>query len=343
MAKISPATMTAAIFAILIGLLGAYAVRQFLSQSEVVAQAEEPPPPPAMVYIPVAARDMALGQMIALTDIIVRKIPQAEFGASEFVGKQFMRATDQIIGQQLQEPLDAGSVFHPRQFYPEGMGPGIERLLKPGLRAVTVPIKNIGAVEGFASSGTLVDVMFRSQAAEEVPETTLTLLEHVEVLAIDRNVLPGQVTGAGISGPATVTLAVSPAQAKALKAVESRGELSLALRHPDDVGSTVSMGLGSSDHITLNQLIGGPPAKRTTTMEVYKGGQREVLTFTQQSRPRGLDPGLIRTPVGTENIVQDADDRPDAVTAREASADSDAPAGVTVTATRSAEGAASDP
>lgn len=307
MAKISPATMTAAIFAILIGLVGAYAVRQFLSQAEVVAEQQEPEEqkPPEMVYVPVAARDMQIGQKVTINDIVIRKIIKAEFGDSEFVGQQFMTATDQITGRQLQSDLTTGSVFKPDSFFPDGMGPGITRLLQPGQRAVTVPIRNIGAVEGFAAPGTQVDVMFRSEPAEEMPETTLTLLEYVEVLAIDRIALPGQVAGAGMSGPATVTLAVSPPQAKALKAVEGRGELSLALRHPDDDGSIVSIGLNSSDHLTLNQLIGGPPPKRETTMEIFNAGQRQVMTFVDRSPRRSLNPGLIRTPVGPGNIVRD--------------------------------------
>lgn len=330
MAKLSPATMTAAIFAVLIGLAGAYTVRQVLSQPEAVAEEAPEPAPPEMVFVPVAARDMPIGREITMNDIMIRKIPKDEFGDSEFVGKEFMKTPEQIKGQQLQVELDAGSVFHPSQFFPDGMGPGIAEMLRPGLRAVTVPIHNIGAVEGFAAPGTKVDVMFRSQALGEQPETTLTLLELVEVLAIDRNVLPGQVVGAGTSGPATVTLSVSPPQAKALKAVEGRGELSLALRHPDDNGSIVSTGIESSDHLTLNQLIGGPPPRRTTTMEIYNGGQRQTLTFVDRSRSRADQPGLIRTPVGTQNIVLEKDDSGNTVSQRSPSSD---PVKVAATAT----------
>lgn len=305
MSRISPATMTAAIFAILVGLLGAYGVRQYLSQTspEVAAVEEETPEPPKMVYIPVAARSMQIGQTVNLSDVIVNRVEQAKFGSSKYVGMRFMRDTEHIFGKKLQVALEKGDVFMPELFYPEGMGPSVTRMLKPGHRAVTIPIRNVGAVEGFATPGTLVDVLFRSLKDADRPEVTLTLLEMVEVLAIDRNILPGQSPAATPGLPATVTLGVTPEQAKALKAVEDRGELSLALRHPDDNGSVVPASVKSSEKVTVDQLIGARPEKKTASIEIYNGGQKTEFTFNVPVKEDEDDLNRIETPIRPETSI----------------------------------------
>lgn len=304
MSRISPATMTAVIFAILIGLAGAYSVRMYLADVAPIEEpAEEPEAAPSMVYVPVAAREMELGQVVSINDIVVNKFTQEEFQESAYAGKLFMTDTAQIDGRQLQKSVKFGEVFAPDSFFAAGMGPNVSSLLKPGFRAVTVPIKNVGAVEGFATPSTMVDVLFRSQPEGDRPEVTLTLLEMVEVLAVDRNVLPGQLPGSAAGRPATVTLAVSPEQAKALKAVEDRGELSLTLRHPDDGGSVVSVGLNSDAKVTVDQIIGKKPQEQTASIEIYNGASRSEYTFKTSARDIKEDLDRIETPIRPETSV----------------------------------------
>ena len=304
MSRISPATMTALIFAILIGLAGAYSVRVYLADvAPDVTPESAPQAAPTMVYVPVAAREMELGQVVSINDIIVNKFTQEEFKKSEYANRMFMTDTKQIDGRQLQKAVKHGEIFTPDSFFATGMGPNVTMLLKPGFRAVTVPIKNVGAVEGFATPSTMVDVLFRSVAEGDRPEVTLTLLEMVEVLAVDRNVLPGQLPGTATGRPATVTLAVTPEQAKALKAVEDRGELSLTLRHPDDGNTVVSTGLKSDDKVTVDQLIGKRPRQQTASIEIYNGTQRQEYTFKSSPRDIKSDLDRIETPIRPETSV----------------------------------------
>jgi len=302
MSRISPATMTAFIFAILVGLAGAYSVRMYLSNVEPVVEQEEPPAP-QMVFVPVAAREMTVGQSVSISDIVVQKYTQEEFEKSIYADRLFMTDTTQISGRQLQKAVNKGDEFAPDTFFAAGMGPSVTSLLKPGFRAVTIPIRNVGAVEGFASPSAMVDVLFRSTPNGERPEVTLTLLEKVEVLAVDRNVLPGQLPGAGSGRPATVTLAVTPEQAKALKAVEDRGELSLTLRHPEDSESVVSAGLKSDDKVTMDQIVGAPPKRRTSSIEIYYGGARQEYTFNNTVRETKSNIDSIKTPIRPETSV----------------------------------------
>jgi len=302
MAHISPGTMTAAIFAILVGLAGAYGVRQYLKPAELQKSVAEASAPEPMVIVPVTARDMALGQKVSLNDIVVHRMTREQFRKSVYAKMSFMPNTRHIIGRTLRTALKRSQVFEPVNFYSDSMGLGVAELLKPGFRAVTIGIENIAAVEGFARPGTLVDVYYRATADEVTPEVTMTLLERVEVLAVGTTAVPGQSVSIS-NNKGSVTLSVTPEQAKALRVVEGHGSLTLALRHPDDLGGTLRTVLDAADgKMTLAQLVGLKPVKRVSKMEIYRGGIKQVLSFeTQSDFPADVQfGGLIRTPIASE-------------------------------------------
>ena len=68
--------MTAAIFAILIGLAGAYTVRQYLKQVPPVAQTEQAEP--ESILVPVAGIDLIGGRNVTLADIVIIKLSREE-------------------------------------------------------------------------------------------------------------------------------------------------------------------------------------------------------------------------------------------------------------------------
>lgn len=299
MARISPGTMTAAIFAILIGLGGAYAVRQYLHQPVPEVEVEEAAAP-VPIIVPVAARDVVVGQTVTLNDIAVHRMQPDEFKQSAYFGLSFMSNTQQINGRTLRTVIKKGEVFTATSFFADGMGPGIAESLKPGFRAVSIPIEDIAAVAGFARSGTMVDVIFRSIERDGFPETTMTLLEGVEVLALGNAIVPGQRAGSQRGGTTgKVTLAVTPAQAKALKVVEGRGALSLTLRNPNDVADEfISLSrIRSSARVTLDQLLGN--RIRTQQMVIYRAGQKEVITFEDRLNDQ-FHETMINTPVAAD-------------------------------------------
>ena len=233
MNRVSPGTMTVVIFAILFGLGGAFLVRQQMNQPQLPPMSDiNLQPKEIKVIVPVAGVDLEKGRTLTLHDVVVHSFTQDQFTKSKFAGQSFMRSTDQIFGRILNRDVEKGSVFMPENFYPEGFGPGVADRLQPGFRAVTVPILNVGAVQGFAAPGSMVDVLFRSHPEGQRPEVTMTLLEEVEVLALNTNVLSGQ--RVDVESDGTVTLSVTPAQAKVLKVVEGRGEITLTLRNPND-------------------------------------------------------------------------------------------------------------
>lgn len=235
MARISSGTMTVTVLAALVGLGGAFVVRQTL-QRPIASEPASPKPAPEMVTIPLAATDLQPGRKLTLNDLAPQRMTMDQFRKSEFRKLTFLSNTQQIQGRTLRKAVQSGRPFDPGDFYPDGAGPDIAERLQPGYRAVTVPIENVGAVNGFAAPGSMVDVLFRAKPEGGRPQVTLTLLERIEVIALNVNVSAGNRNDAptNSSGNTTVTLAVTPQQAKILKVVEGRGEISLTLRNPKD-------------------------------------------------------------------------------------------------------------
>lgn len=233
MNRVSPGTMTVVIFAILVGLGGAFLVRQQMNGPQLAPLSDfKLSGGPKKIIVPIAGVDLVQGRVLSLHDIVIQSFTPEQFAESKFAGQPFMGNTNLLFGKMINQDMPKGSLFLPENLYADGFGPGVAERLQSGFRAVTVPIEGIGAVTGFAQPGSIVDVLFRSNPEGERPEVTMTLLEQIEVLALNTNVMSGQ--RVELESTTTVTLSVTPAQAKMLKVVEGRGEISLTLRNADD-------------------------------------------------------------------------------------------------------------
>ncbi len=223
--------MTVVVFALLVGLGGAFVVRHEL-KPEVSAAPVLPDPPESTVAVPIALTDLPAGHTVSIDDIGIHRLSQSEYDKSAYAGQSHLTNPRQIAGRVLRSDLKKGAIFSMDDVYHTGDGPGVVENLEAGYRAVSVPVENVGAVQGFARPGSYVDVLFRAEPSGKRPEVTLTLCERVKVLAINSVAAEGSRVSMNTSG--SVTLAVTPHQAKVLKVVEGRGEVSLMLRHPDD-------------------------------------------------------------------------------------------------------------
>ena len=293
--------MAAAIFAILIGLTGAFAVRQYLHNPPVVAAVEKPEVPRPLM-IPTASNDLPAGRTLTLSDIVITAVKPADIKKSRFYQKPYMPNVQQILGRTLMSDHRKGEAFLPEDLFPEGMGPSVIDSLRPGFRAVSIPIKNIQAVAGFARPGSVVDVIYRSKPHNGNPEMAMTLLEKVELLAVGEISFEGQKVGKVLSEKgSSVTVAVTPIQAKALKIVEDKGDLTLALRrNEDNMVLPVSNG---SDAMTLEQLLGLPASRRQTRIDIYHGSRLKTVQFNEDALPleeKTRFGDMINTPIAAE-------------------------------------------
>ena len=279
MNKLSPGTLLLGIFAVLFGLVGAYAVKQHLKR-------EEPKPAEtatvSKLTVPLASADLAPGRTITTGDVMLVKMTHQEIKKRK-IPREFMTNSNQVIGRTLREPVSRGKAFVTTAFYPEGVGPSVASRLKPGYRAVTVPLEDNTAASGLVSPGAIVDVIFRTHAdpKRQVPETTVTLLESVEVLAIGQETFLGARATGKQQGKqsATVSLAVTPEQGAALKVTEGHGTMSLALRSPSD-DAVVDVATPA----TLTGVLGLAEPEKPFSTQIYRRGHLSTTTFESGHR-----------------------------------------------------------
>ena len=205
MSRISPGTLVVGIFALLFGLAGAFAVREYLrpAPAEPVPVASTPP----RVIIPLASVELEKGRPFTIGDVMLVPMTPEQLQKRD-LPPQYMTNPQQIVGRILREGMKKGEAFATNQFYPEGMGPPLSDRLRPGFRAVTIALQ--GSSTGLTTPGSKVDVLFRVDSNEQNsrPETTLTLISGVEVLALNGNSVPGS----RITDAESATLAVMPTQ-----------------------------------------------------------------------------------------------------------------------------------
>ncbi len=117
---------------------------------------------------------------------------------------------------------------------------GITGKLKPGMRAVSIPMDLVKSVSGLVEPGDRVDVMASVVKGGKAPPTR-TIIRGALVLAVNSTLepgaqpspQPGQPTTSG-NVPEVVTLAVSPEQADLLTFADFNSTLRLALRSPTE-------------------------------------------------------------------------------------------------------------
>ncbi len=283
MSRISPGTLLVGVIAIVAGLVGAYLARENMKPDPVPVPVAEVVPPVLESLVPITSLDLKSGRKIAFADIEIQRLTREQM-IDRGINKAYMQDSSQIIGRVLRKDLTVGTTFSPQDFYPEGTGPNIADHLQPGMRAITVPVDLDSAVAGFASPGTWVDVVFRSEAiraadSDEHPSVAITMLERVKVLAVEEETTEGiRVTGrAGAARSSAVTLQVDPEGVAALRLVEGRGSLALSLRNPEDDSLSASV-----KPVSMTQLL-NLPTKAKHEMQVFRGNRMSRVGFESET------------------------------------------------------------
>lgn len=106
-------------------------------------------------------------------------------------------------------------------------GNPVTERIPPGMRAMTLKVDATSAVEGWAGSGTVVDILLIER------DRSTVVAERVKILSAERSVSPVEGSGAPLI-PNTVTLLVSQEQCLAINTAIPRGRIAFALRSGRD-------------------------------------------------------------------------------------------------------------
>lgn len=207
------------------GLSAVVGVRQFQGNGR--AQAA-----PETTQVVLAAAEIARGRMLEPKDLKVVDWPKAMVPAGAVAN------IDTAAGRSAVSAIAAGQTVLESNLAPKDAGRGLAALIPPGMRAYTIQASRAAAsVAGFILPGNKVDVLLNLRDAtsgETGGGSTTTLLQSVEILAVDQRLDAPADNKVDPKGLGSVTLLVNPQQAALLDLGQNMGQLSLALRNIED-------------------------------------------------------------------------------------------------------------
>jgi Flp pilus assembly protein CpaB len=195
--------------------------------------------PPPVIDVLVAARPISGMTVVTTADIEKKSIVRTK------APKGHLSDPLQVVGKVVSLPVLEGQALTHNMLPPDGSGAQLAGMLPPGKRALSISLSEYSGLEGLIYPGCVVDVL----AAFDVTSNrnlgkavSTTLLENIQVLAVE-NLTVGssedKTSAPGAQGKTTrrgllVTVMVDSSQAEALQLAIEHGDISLAMRNPND-------------------------------------------------------------------------------------------------------------
>ncbi len=193
---------------------------------------------------------------------------------------------------------------------------GIASLIEPGKRAVSVSVADAASAGGLIQPRAHVDVLF-TKTGSMAEAVTTTVLEDVIVLSIGRNVeAAAAVTATGAAAPAptapstgnrSVTLLVTPEQARIVELAKNQGKISLSLRNPKDAAKSEEVLSATSETIDPGLMLRTAKARAMQTGRMPSRAMMNVPNLKDDKAWAALvgdDPSQPRPPVPVRTTVE---------------------------------------
>lgn len=219
-------TLVVIALAVLCGLSAAAGVNELRNQKAGTAEVKTVP-------IVVAAVDMPRGVTVTEELLLLRDWPRELVPAGALQSKEAALQRATLGAMMKDEPvLD-------RKLAPREGGRGLAALIPPGMRAFTIHTPTAYAgVAGFILPGNRVDVLLtvteRGMSDSTGGGSTTTLLQNIEILAVDQKLDAPNENKVDPKEMQSVTLLVTPNQATKLGLAQQKGMLHLSLRNAED-------------------------------------------------------------------------------------------------------------
>jgi pilus assembly protein CpaB len=198
------------------------------------------------VFVVVARGDIPRGRMLTEDQVELRDWP------SSMIPRHAVQKVEDVIGRAAAVPIVAGDVLSDTKLSGKDAGRGVAALVPPGMRAYTIQTSKAASnVAGFVLPGNRVDVLLSLHGNfldENGRGSCTTLLQGVEILAVDQRLDAPAENKVDPKDLQSVTLLVTPKQAALLDLGQNLGQLNLSLRNLDDRAEV------DADPVTLAEL-----------------------------------------------------------------------------------------
>ncbi len=237
----------------------------------------------ANVEVVVATRALNVGIPIEEGDVAVRAM------AKEMIPESgvFHVATE-TLGRVPRERVLPNELVREERLALADAGIGLNALVSPGSRAMSVAVDAETGVAGFIQPGNYVDVIvtIRPDDTEEDRKwVSKAFLQGVKVLAVGKKLESGDTTGKTVSKRSsvrdkpTVTLELTLEESQELALSATRGDIHLVLRNDIDITEHDTQGVATSSLVGLEPKKGkGRPQPAVATPARPSGPVSEIIT-----------------------------------------------------------------
>jgi pilus assembly protein CpaB len=230
------------------GLVAMFGVRQAMSQNG--GSAEE------MVQVLQASLEVQPGDLLDETNVRMVNVNK------EACPEGAVRSLEEIKERSLKVPAMPGDWILAAKLSEKGEI-GAAANIPEGMRAVTIPVDATQTHSGMLRPGNRVDIIMTYDARTargSSGEVSKTILQYVEVFAVDDRIYGIDKTGEASSGAKNISVLVTPEQGNLLRLAEKVGRLSTALRSNSDTTEVAAVettldALGSG--LAESNLFGG--------------------------------------------------------------------------------------
>lgn len=266
--------------------------------------------PSASATCVVASRDIPAGHRLSESDL-----DQTALDAQP-AGESLIATRALAVGRVLSVALSKGQALRSADLVAPGPGTSIAGQLEPGMRAITVSLRDYGP-EVVLYPGALVDMLATlerpARTSDQRETVTITLLEAVRVLAVNDEAV-GTKTHAdptvdrrAVTRKLTVTLAVTPEQAAEVELASARGTIGITLRPDQERGTARSTGVS----VTSRSILGLPEIPATPPQGTAAADQPkpEVPTAKADLAPPVWRVNVTRGDVTTTHAIPESSRR----------------------------------
>jgi pilus assembly protein CpaB len=222
---------TLILFVVALSLAGGTAllVRSFLAQKSGEVEAEALARPAALQKFVLVARAAILrGQILKPQDLSWQVWPEGGIDKNYILSGT--RTPESFTGWVARDPFAAGEPISDAKIVSPGSRGFLAAVLRPGMRAISVPVTATSGISGFVFPGDEVDILITHQLTghnEAEHKAAETVLHDVRVIGIDQKL--DSKTGEALVAH-TATFEVTPKQSEMIAVAAEIGKLSLSLR-----------------------------------------------------------------------------------------------------------------
>lgn len=191
-------------------------------------------------------------------------------------------SVDILEGRIAVSPIQTGEPILETRLAPQGSRAGLNALITPGFRAMTVKVNEVVGVAGFALPGNYVDILVTVEDGNR-QRVSKIVLEKILVLAVAQDHAVKDETKPRVVS--AVTLEVSPTQAEKLDLARSIGSLSMVLRNQTDQSPANSRGALVADILGNPQAkpLSAQPSVRSSAVSIKPAPRTEIIRGVKRS------------------------------------------------------------